>query len=277
MKLYVSDLDGTLLQNNATLSEFSKQTLRDLIKQGVHFTVASARSVVSIRNFLDEVPLQLPVIAFNGAFISDLETGKHRIINHLNHSIVPELYELVEEHKCGSFISSFNGNEDCLYYSSLHNKGMDWYYNTRVKQKDPRLRHIHDLKDTFNDQVVCLTIIDRKENLLKLTDRIMKEFSNQVEVHLAENQYSPGWYWLTVHDCKASKDQAIKTLIQEYGYDQNQLTVFGDNVNDIKMFKFASEAVAVKNATDELKKYAIKVIGSNEEDSVVKYIKEDNT
>lgn len=277
MKLYVSDLDGTLLQNNATLSEFSKQTLRDLIKQGVHFTVASARSVVSIRNFLDEVPLKLPVIAFNGAFISDLETGKHRIINHLNHSIVPELYELVEEHKCGSFISSFNGNEDCLYYSSLHNKGMDWYYNTRVKQKDPRLRHIHDLKDTFNDQVVCLTIIDRKENLLKLTDRIMKEFSNQVEVHLAENQYSPGWYWLTVHDCKASKDQAIKTLIQEYGYDQNQLTVFGDNVNDIKMFKFASEAVAVKNATDELKKYAIKVIGSNEEDSVVKYIKEDNT
>lgn len=135
MKLYVSDLDGTLLQNNATLSEFSKQTLRDLIKQGVHFTVASARSVVSIRNFLE--------------------------------SIVPELYELVEEHKCGSFISSFNGNENCLYYSSLHNKGMDWYYNTRVKQKDPRLRHIHDLKDTFNDQVVCLTIIDRKENLLK--------------------------------------------------------------------------------------------------------------
>lgn len=105
----------------------------------------------------------------------------------------------------------------------------------------------------------------------------MKEFSNQVEVHLAENQYSPGWYWLTVHDYKASKDQAIKTLIHEYGYDQNQLTVFGDNVNDIKMFKSASEAVAVKNATDELKKYATKVIGSNQEDSVVKYIKEDNT
>jgi HAD superfamily hydrolase (TIGR01484 family) len=102
MKLYVSDLDGTLLRNNATLSEFSKRTLRDLIKQGVHFTVASARSLVSIRNFLDGVPLHLPVIAFNGAFISDLETGKHRIINHLNQSIVPELYELVKEHKCGT-------------------------------------------------------------------------------------------------------------------------------------------------------------------------------
>jgi HAD superfamily hydrolase (TIGR01484 family) len=137
MKLYVSDLDGTLLRNNATLSEFSKRTLRDLVKQGVHFTVASARSVVSIRNFLDGVPLHLPVIAFNGAFISDLETGKHRIINHLNQSIVPELYELVKEHKCGTFISSFNGKEDCLYYSKLHNKGMDWYYNTRVRQKDP--------------------------------------------------------------------------------------------------------------------------------------------
>jgi hydroxymethylpyrimidine pyrophosphatase-like HAD family hydrolase len=153
---------------------------------------------------------------------------------------------------------------------------MDWYYNTRVRQKDPRLRHIHDLKGAFNDQVVCLTIINRKENLLKLTDRIMKEFSKQVEIHLSENQYSPGWYWLTIHDYKASKDQAIKTLIQEYGYDQNQLTVFGDNVNDIKMLKSASEAVAVRNATDELKRYATRIIGSNEEDSVVKYIKEDN-
>jgi hydroxymethylpyrimidine pyrophosphatase-like HAD family hydrolase len=104
----------------------------------------------------------------------------------------------------------------------------------------------------------------------------MKEFSKQVEIHLSENQYSPGWYWLTIHDYKASKDQAIKTLIQEYGYDQNQLTVFGDNVNDIKMLKSASEAVAVRNATDELKRYATRIIGSNEEDSVVKYIKEDN-
>jgi hydroxymethylpyrimidine pyrophosphatase-like HAD family hydrolase len=107
--------------------------------------------------------------------------------------------------------------------------------------------------------------------------RIERLFSNQVEVHLSENQYSPGWYWLTVHDYKATKDQAIKTLIREYGYDPNQLTVFGDNVNDIKMFKAAAEAVAVKNATEELKRYATRIIGTNEEDSVVKFIKEQNS
>jgi Cof subfamily protein (haloacid dehalogenase superfamily) len=276
MKLYVSDLDGTLLRNNATLSQFSKQSLRELIENGVHFTVASARSLVSIQDFLDGVSLHLPVIAFNGAFISDLETGKHRIINYLHRSIVPELYQLVEEYKCGAFISSFNGKEDCLYFNQLHNGGMEWYYNNRFKQKDPRLRHIADLKQAFNEKIVCMTIINRKEYLIELTDRIERLFSNQVEVHLSENQYSPGWFWLTVHDYKATKDQAIKTLIREYGYDPNQLTVFGDNVNDIKMFKAAAEAVAVKNATEELKRYATRIIGTNEEDSVVKFIKEQN-
>jgi Cof subfamily protein (haloacid dehalogenase superfamily) len=276
MKLYVSDLDGTLLRNDATLSEFSKRTLNDLLKKDVHFTVASARSVASIRKFLEGIPLRLPVIAFNGAFISDLETGKHRIINHIDTSIVPKLYELIEEYKCGAFLSSFNGKEDCLYYSELHNEGMAWYHNSRVKQKDPRLRHINNLKNVFDEKIVCFTIINRKENLLELTDRVESLFSNQVEVLLSENQYSPGWYWLTIHDVKASKDQAINTLIQEYGYDPNQLTVFGDNVNDIKMFNAASEAVAVKNATEDLKRYATKIIGTNEEDSVVKYIEQEN-
>jgi Cof subfamily protein (haloacid dehalogenase superfamily) len=276
MKLFVSDLDGTLLRNNAALSEYGKKTLTELIEQGVHFTVASARSVVAIQKILHRVPIQLPVIEFNGAFISDLQTGKHRIINHINSTIVEELFGIVEDYKCGTFISSFNGKEDCLYYSNLNNEGMNWYYQDRTNQKDRRLRYICDLRDTFKDQIVCFTIINRKENLIELAELIKKTFSNQVEVHLFENQYSPGWYWLTVHDWKSTKDQAIITLVQEYGYDQNQLTVFGDNSNDIKMFKIASEAVAVDNATEELKRYATKIIGTNEEDSVVKYIMEDN-
>lgn len=87
-----------------------------------------------------------------------------------------------------------------------------------------------------------------------------------------ENQYSPGWYWLTAHDYRATKDQGIKTVLDRLGFSPNELTVFGDNANDIKMFKLAGKAIAVNNATQELKSYASEVIGSNEEDSVVKYI-----
>ena len=58
------------------------------------------------------------------------------------------------------------------------------------------------------------------------------------------------------------------------GFTLDRLTVFGDNLNDKNMFKMAKTAVAVKNATDDIKKYATEIIGSNEEDSVVKYLVE---
>lgn len=88
-------------------------------------------------------------------------------------------------------------------------------------------------------------------------------------------RYSPGWYWLTVHDHRATKDQAIRILLEEWGLDGSELVVFGDSSNDIKMFQVADHAIAVANATDELKRYATQVIGSNNEDSVIKFIRDD--
>jgi Cof subfamily protein (haloacid dehalogenase superfamily) len=271
-KIYISDLDGTLLQNNGTLSDFSKRELTHLLNNGLYFTVASARSVVAMRKILADVPIQLPVIEFNGAFISDLATGRHEIINQLEQELVPEILHLVNKHDCIPFISSFNGNEDCLYYERVTNYGMQWYFDDRTHHKDKRLRHTAKHSQNFKDQIVCFTIIDQKEKLLDLAAAIKEHSMGKVEIHLFENQYSPGWYWLTVHDKRASKDQAIQVLLERLGISKNELTVFGDNSNDIKMFKLAGQSVAVSNATEELKQYASQIIGTNEEDSVVRYI-----
>src|SRR5690554_6856541 len=81
MTLYISDLDGTLLNGQAELSPVSRNLLKEMIADGLCFTVASARSVYSISQMLKGLSLNLPVIEFNGAFISDLETGRHDIVN----------------------------------------------------------------------------------------------------------------------------------------------------------------------------------------------------
>ncbi len=64
--LYISDLDGTLLGDDAELSPLTLATLHDLLLDGLLFTVASARSSASIRRVLRGLPLRLPVIEFNG-------------------------------------------------------------------------------------------------------------------------------------------------------------------------------------------------------------------
>jgi HAD superfamily hydrolase (TIGR01484 family) len=149
---------------------------------------------------------------------------------------------------------------------------MRWYLNDCLTKKDRRWRSIEDLTHSFRDQVVCLTVIGKAEQLLELQDTVIQKYGTSVETHLIRNQYSPGWHWLTVHDGKATKDQAIQTLLEKYGLEQSEIVVFGDQTNDIKMFKIANHAIAVANADPSLKHYATSVIGSNTEDSVVKYI-----
>lgn len=273
--VYISDLDGTLLGNNAKLSSFSKEVLNEVLQQGLQFTVASGRSVVSMQTMLNGLNLRLPVIEFNGAFISDFDSGRHEIINSITPDIVESIYKLILEFRCVPFVSSFNGTEDCVYYKDVINDGMRWYLNDRLTNKDRRWRTIEDLTHSFSDRVVCLTVIGHAQQLLELQSAIIEIHGASVETHLIENQYSPGWYWLTIHDYKATKDQAIQTLVENYGLKESEIVVFGDQINDIKMFKIATRAIAVANADPKVKRYATLVTGSNTEDSVVRYIYQD--
>ena len=271
--VYITDLDGTLLKNDASISIFAENMLNDLIQEGLLFSVASARSVVSIRKMLSGLKLKLPVIEFNGAFISDLETGEHHIINSIEPSVTEPIFQLINSFQYVPLISTFNGKEDCLYYNEISNKGIEWYVDNRVKNQDERLRYLNSLNDALKDEVVCLTVIGKYGMLSELKYAISDQFSNSVELHLMENQYSPGWYWLTVHDYKATKDRAIETLLEKYNIKDNyELVAFGDNDNDIKMLQSADRAIVVANASDSVKQYATQIIGPNSDDSVAKFI-----
>ena len=128
-----------------------------------------------------------------------------------------------------------------------------------------------DLSKHFCERVVCITIIDRKENLIELQNEFNSSVEN-VEIHLQENSYTPGWYWLTVHSHLASKDLAINTMLDHCDLKDADVTAFGDNTNDIKMLMNATTGIAVGNALDELKKVADLIIDPSFEDSVVIYI-----
>lgn len=270
--VYISDLDGTLLTNSATLSDFSRMELCRLLSEGLNFSVASARSVISMQSILRGVPIKLPVVEFNGAFISDLQTGRHETINSIDSAVVKEVYALIESFGPKPFISTHNGTEDCLYYCDILNEGMQWYVNDRTIKGDRRLRRSQNAKAALREQVVCLTSIGTAEMLAELYEAVLERHGAHLEAHLFENHYSPGWYWFTVHDSKATKANAVRTVLEAQGLNNSELVVFGDHINDLKLFSMATEAIAVSNANPAAIKQATRIIGSNEEDSVVKYI-----
>ena len=275
--LYVTDLDGTLLQNDGSLSGETKEILNTLIERGVLFTTASARSVASIQEIFCDLKLPLPVIEFNGAMISDLRTGEHLYVNSIESALTEDICSVIDKHGCSPFVSTFTGSQDWLYYSSYTNEGVRWYLNDRRIHNDKRLRFVDNIKTSLLDQVICFNVIGKLDVLADLELEMREKYKGILEIHCLQDEYSPGFYWLTAHDITATKDQAIKVLQNMMGLQKNELIVFGDNANDIRMFKVADRAVAVANAIDELKNYATEVIGSNSENSVAKYIQSDFT
>jgi Cof subfamily protein (haloacid dehalogenase superfamily) len=271
-RVYVTDLDGTLLGEDARLSSRTRSGLSELLDDGLVLTVASARSVVAMQSILSGLRLPLPVVEFNGAFISDLDTGRHLVTNALDPNVAGGAYELI--HSAGSlpFVSAFDGASDRLYYSEIRNPGMAWYVNDRLASGDRRVRRIEDQSSRLNEEVVCLTAIDEPGVVTKLGEDLVGRFGEAVSVRAFENQYFPGWDWLTVHDANATKDRALATLVEVCGLDGGEVVAFGDSDNDIPMFRFADRAIAVGNGSEELKSLADEVIGSNSEDGVVEFL-----
>lgn len=272
MTLYVSDLDGTLLDPQARLSDFTRTGLIRLLDQGLAFTVASARHVVSIQRILQDLPLRLPVISSNGAYISEMSTGRHELVQAMEPALAQAIFALMRRRGFMPFAATYGPRGDRLHWQSTHNEAQQDFVDQRLGSGDPRLRHTRDLGAELCDPVVTMVLIERAEPMRELMAEIQALCGDAIDIHLADDLYRPGWPWLTLHDKRATKDQAIKILAERYGLREREVVVFGDQVNDITMLRAAHRGIAVENAIAEVKSEAHAVIGPHHEDSVLRFI-----
>jgi Cof subfamily protein (haloacid dehalogenase superfamily) len=272
MTLYVSDLDGTLLDRHGRLSDVTRAGLTGLLQQGLLFTVASARHVSSIRSILADLPLSLPVISGNGAYISEMGSGRHELVHAMEPALAQAIFALIRRHGLTPFFSTHSAKGERLFYDAAHNQGQQNFIDECKRNADPRLRHSARLQDQLLDPVVTFVLIERDVPLQALQADIKALCGDAVETHLADDLYVPGWPWLTIHDCRATKDQAIKTLAERYQLGGREVVVFGDHVNDVSMLRAAHRGIAMENAIPAVKQEAHTIIGLHYEDSVLRFI-----
>ena len=77
MELFVSDLDGTLLNRESQVSQTSREIINDLIAKGVKFTVATARTHATVIELLEGLNIEMPIAIMNGVGIYDLKNRKY--------------------------------------------------------------------------------------------------------------------------------------------------------------------------------------------------------
>jgi len=279
VRLYVSDLDGTLLDPSGRLRPRCRDGLNELLDAGLPFTVASARSVHSIAPILDGLRLRLPVLEFNGAYLTELDTRRVHFCRSIADDIVLDVVQRGRVAGLAVTVSTYDGQAQRFYMpASPPNAGVAWYLEDRQRAGDARLQLVADpaaevaaqLAD--EQRVVCLTFIAREAQLRPLQRGIDGSCGERVRTLCSENRYSPGWYWLTVHDARATKAHGLRELAQHCGVGLSEVTVFGDEINDVPMFEVAGRSVAVGNAVPDLQAIADELIDDHASGSVVRYL-----
>lgn len=267
MELFVSDLDGTLLNSKAQLSDYSRKTINRLIDKGLNFTIATARAVNSASKILSGVNFKLPVILMNGVLIYNTVTAEYERA----YTIKKELVKLIceEKNKCSvnGFMYTINGNELTANYDSISTPQMKRSYDEGVKIYNKKYKQLPELYKT-DDDVIYFAFTNTKEKLEPLYNKLKD--TDGLELTFYFDIYTENLWYLEIFSSDASKKNAVLYICNKYKFDK--ITCFGDNTNDLPMFEISNCKYAVENANEIVKEKCDSIIESNDDDGVAKLL-----
>lgn len=268
---YLTDLDGTLLRSNATLSDYSVRVITDALDAGTVISYATARSYQSSAVVVSQIPWRYPLVLYNGALLFDpvhkrvldgyiLNRERTEGILAIGRSkgFVPLLFALDHE------------DQEKVLHEKLFRTGDLQFAASRPN--DPRFSEMKELSCPPHLRTLIITYIGLLEELESLKQAVTSEFGSEVHVHMMKDNYIENHYFLEFSHPQANKQEGLLLWAKHVGCTPGNITVFGDNLNDVGMFLAAGRKVAVENAHSQILNMADEVIPSNDQDGVAGYV-----
>lgn len=263
--LFISDLDGTLLNKEKQIPKSCVEIINKQIKNGMNFTVATARTPATVKGILKDIDLSLPAICMSGGAMYDTRKGKILNCIYLERHIYDTITDISKKYNLSPFTYSANSSHIFVYYKKTDNEPLINFYNER---KNLNMKTF--IKGVFpsDKSPIYVMFLDKSEIINKAYEEIKKL---NVNISYYEDIYNKGYSYLEIYSVKASKANALLKIKDEI---RAEYTVaFGDNNNDISMLKSANYSYAVANATKAVKEIANEIIDSNENGGVGQILK----
>lgn len=266
--LYVTDLDGTLLQNDQTLSDYTVETVNRLISRGMMISAATARGTIGVQCVqLGRIRFQTPIIMLGGVLLYDLY--RRRILHScdLSAATVGSVLQVFADMGRHPQLYRRRGNEVHIYYTDLTPEEAKFIHRT-----DPNGRTF----DHFYHRVSYLRSTPAIFFSCQGPHAVQAELAARLEhipgirVVLYADTYAEDNWFLEICRDDADKGSAVRRLCQRVGADR--LVVFGDNRNDIPLFREADLALCVANGSPEAKAAADRIIDANTDEGVPNFL-----
>lgn len=272
--LYVSDMDGTLLNSGSVLSKATIEKLNTLIDNGAAFTVATARTPATVTSLMKDVNATLPFIVMAGCAEWEPKENEYSVVRFIDPTIVKSITDIFCKYGNTPFIYNKSGNTIVVNHTIQLTQQEREFIEPRIKTPLKRLETVESLAANTEeyDGVMLIFSMGKFDNLRKIADEIDKK-GIPCTYNCYHDIFDTEQGIIDIYQEGTTKASAIKRLAQEIGAER--IVCFGDNLNDIAMMEEADWSVAVENAFEEVKAHADEVIGSNEENAVVNWIEKD--
>lgn len=263
------DLDRTLLNKQSELTPYTRETLDEMGKRGIHYTLATGRSFLSAARVIKNHTFPLPQIYTNGVVTWCPTRDLFSFDNCL--SVNESLFALSTMHSDSAhpFISAIDKDGQRLIFHGEYRNGIEQQILERLSELNgTTLLPVDKIADGI--QITNISMIGPSEQVISAHDNIksiehLTAYSGQAVEH-------ESYRWIDIHHVQANKGTAVTRLKEQLNLDS--VIVFGDGDNDMSMFNIADECYAPANANQENKQAATAIIGHHDEDGVAKFLRE---
>ena len=262
-KIVFSDLDGTLLSSDKSISGGNRAAIDRATKAGHSFVIATGRPFESAKMVSDSLGLNgegCYIVSYNGGHVYDCYRKKVLFSRQMAMQTIRELFALADE--AGLYVHTYQNGE---ILTKAATEEMEWYASRTNLKACPRA----DVLDYLTREPNKAIVIDLHDHARLERFRVEHEqwAKGKCRMLFSCPQY------LEVVPEGISKQTGINFLADYLGVDRADTIAVGDETNDIEMIKAAGIGVAVSNANPAAKEAADYVtVSSNDEDAIAEVI-----
>ena len=261
IRMLALDLDGTLTNSEKRVSARNRRAIRLAQEKGVVVVLASGRPVLGIQPVADELGLKETggyILSSNGSRIVDCSTGEDVVRVTVPMKYVPIICETSRRYPVAVLTYDEVGiitEDDRSPY--VHREAT----NNRIP-----IRRVNRLENAVLEPVVKFMVVGEPDRLNKAAAWLQEQLAGKLNVFFSEE------YFLEVTPLGIEKAEALRGMLERFGWTSENLMACGDSYNDIPMLKYAGLSVCMANGCDDAKACSDHVVGSNDEDGVAEAV-----
>ena len=250
IRLVLSDVDGTLVRSDKSLSDATVDAVARLAEAGVAFAVTSGRPPRGMSMLVGPLGITTAVAAFNGG---EFVTPSLQEISTLDipDDLVPGIIDLMDSHGIDTWVYS----------------GAGWYVldpdGAHVARESDTVEFSPSVVDSFEGIGPVAKVVG-VSNDHDAVARAESDARDSFGDHVSASRSQP--YYLDVTHPEANKGGALRFLAKHLGIETSQVATLGDSANDVLMFAHSGLSIAMGNADGGVQRAARRVTRTNDED-----------